>query len=319
MGINNDIIGVDKMPILKDIIAAGKLFKNQEYEKVLSFLDKKKLYNKNYFVGHKHVQYYTSSIYKLAALSHYKLGMKAFETGIENTFTTQDSTMYKLIAAMNLGQKYHYFKEDDKLFSFWVNIEKLFISNEKILRLLVESKKIKMPYSLDWVLFENAVLSVIKKPLPKSLQLLNDGSDYILRTMKNMINKKSNGVTQNELHSVLKAFKKDPKIMNNYPTLMSGFISALNLSDFAIKDKILIQDITENMVFTVEYSKGSWQRNRPAFLLSLYGTLRWQGGLLPSCNGFLHDLRILDNRLGALHEISALFTLTIIKGVGKNV
>jgi hypothetical protein len=261
------------------------------------------------------VQYYNSAVYKLSALSHYQLGIQAFEEGIIGDFSTQDSTIYKLIAIMNLGQKYHYFKDHEKISSLWKNNEQMFIANNKILRRLVESKKIKMPYSLDWVLFENAVQSVINIPLPRSLQFLNDEDDTNLRTMKKMIINKSNSVTQSEIHLVLKEYKNEPKKMGKYPTLMTGFLTVLNQSGFAVSEKKLIQDVTESMVFTVEYSKASWQRNRPSFLLSLYGTLRWHGGLLPSCNGFLHDLRILDNNLGALHEISALFTLSFRKGI----
>jgi hypothetical protein len=108
-------------------------------------------------------------------------------------------------------------------------------------------------------------------------------------------------------------FYKNPERMDEYPTLMSGFIEVLNQSDFAITQKKLIQDVTESMVFTVEHSKASWQRNRPAFLLSLYGSLRWHGGRLPDLNGFLIELRKLDNRLGSLQEVSSLFTQSLIK------
>jgi hypothetical protein len=313
MGINDNISEIDKMPILIDIIEAGKLFENQEYKKVLSFLDEKKLYNKNIFRENKHVQYYSPSVFKLAALSHYKLGIKGFEEGIKGDYTTQDSTIYKLIGVMNLGQKYHYFKEAQKISLLWENSKQMFIANNKILRRLVESKKIKMPYSLDWVLFENAVQSVINIPLPISLQFLNDGNDTHLRAMKKMIVKKNNNVTQNEIQLVLKEFKNDPKKMDNYPTLMSGFISALNLSDFAISKKHSIQDVSESLVFPAARANASWQRNRPAFLLSLYGTLRWQGGRLPDCNEFLFNIKKLNERMGALDEVVRLFSQELLK------
>ena len=101
--------------------------------------------------------------------------------------------------------------------------------------------------------------------------------------------------------------------MKNYQTLISGFIEELNRSPLAYTEKKLINEIIENLVFNVNYSDSSFHRNRPAFLLSLYGTLRWQGGYLPSLHGFLIDIRGIDNRLNSLDEISALFTQALIK------
>ena len=128
-----------------------------------------------------------------------------------------------------------------------------------------------------------------------------------------MIVKKNNNVTQNEIQLVLKEFKNDPKKMDNYPTLMSGFISALNLSDFAISKKHSIQDVSESLVFPAARANASWQRNRPAFLLSLYGTLRWQGGRLPDCNEFLFNIKKLNERMGALDEVVRLFSQELLK------
>jgi|TARA_B100001971_G_scaffold174555_1_gene167902 hypothetical protein len=301
---------IKHIPTFKKIIEAEALFEKEEYNKVLTYFDNEKLYSNNIFKNHQYVSYYSPAVFKLAALSHYKLGIKVMEDGIHSRFTTNDSTGYKMIAIMNIGQKYYYFEDDEKLSLLWKDNEQFVIQQSSLLKNIVETSR--MPYCLDWVLFENAVISVITNPFPKKLMFLNDKTNIPLKIMKSFLVDNSS-VTVNEVHHVLMDFYKNPERMDEYPTLMSGFIEVLNQSDFAITQKKLIQDVTESMVFTVEHSKASWQRNRPAFLLSLYGSLRWHGGRLPDLNGFLIELRKLDNRLGSLQEVSSLFTQSLIK------
>ena len=93
----------------------------------------------------------------------------------------------------------------------------------------------------------------------------------------------------------------------------------LNLSPMARAEKLLVQDLTENLVFNVGYSEKSWQRNRPAFLLALYGTLRWDGSRLPDCNGLMITIKNLDHRMSSFYEVAALFTQRLFEDVLEDV
>ena len=300
------------LPILQKILEAEVLYKKHEYENVLSFLDNEKLYNKNIFVNHKHVIYFSPALFKLAALSHYKLGINALENAFQVDFITQDSTGYRIIAIMNLGQEYRYFEDSVKLSALWDKYKDFLVTQGQMVQILVETNEY-MPYCLDWIKFEDAILTVLKVSLPKKLRFLNDSSDPDIEIMKKFIVNPNNPDIYKDIHHVLMNFTRTPKRIDKYPTLISGFMKELNQSQLSYSEKKMIQEVTENLVFNVERSKASWLRNRPAFLLSLYSTLRWHGGRLPDLNGFLIDMRNLDDRLGSLQEIASLFTQELIK------
>ena len=296
-----------KMPVLEKILKAEKIYKKQEYIKVLSYLDDENLFNKNVFGDHKYIKYYSPSVFKIAALSHYNLGINLLEDGLHSDFATKDSIGYKLIAIMNLGQKYNYLEENKKTSSLWNGYKHFLIQQSALVKNIVESNR--MPYCLDWILFEDAVQN--KTSFPAELMFLNQNKDIPLKIMTSFITNRTSA-TQDEIHHILSDFYQHPYRMDSYPTLISGFIEALNLSDFAVSEKYLIQEVSERLIFTNARSYASWHRNRPTFLLSLFGTLRWHGGRLPDCNGFLIDIRESDDRLGSLQEISALFTQSLL-------
>ena len=311
--INGNLLDMSKnLPTIEKILEAEQLFKGQEYEKVLLFLDNEGLFASNIFDNHKQVIYYSPAVLKLAALTHYRLGINVLENSLQITFTTADSTSYRIIALMNLGQKYHYFDDIEKLSGLWDNYGEFLVSEVSEVRKLVEANA-KMPYCLDWIRFEDAIFTVLQDSLPKELVMFDDPSDSLLKTMKEFIVKPRKSALYNDIHYVLLNFKKNPDIMDHYPTLMSGFIKELNQSSLVYTKKKLIQDLTESLVFNVAHSKNSWHRNRPAFLLSLYGSLRWHGGRLPELNHFLFNMRNMNERLSPLHEIAALFTQVLIK------
>ena len=301
-----------KLPTIEKILEAQQLFKGQKYERVLLFLDKEGLFSHNIFHSHKQVVYYSPAVFKLAALTHYRIGINVLENSFQRAFPTADSTGYKIIAIMNLGQKYHYFEDTGKLSALWDDYREFLATEESTVRGLVETHP-KMPYCLDWIRFENAILTVLKDSLPKELVLLDDQYDHLLETMKEFIVNPLESGLHNDIHDVLLDFKKNPDRMDDYPTIMSGFIKELNQSSLSYTEKKLIHDLTESLVFNQNITEKSWLRNRPAFLLSLYGALRWHGGRLPDLNSFLIDVRDKDERLSSLQEIAALFTQELIK------
>ena len=103
-----------------------------------------------------------------------------------------------------------------------------------------------------------------------------------------------------------------PSLLDKYPTVVSGFIQDLNLSPLSLEYKTQIQNISELLGFNVAHSNSSWHRNRPGFLISLYGTLRWHGSRLPNCNGFLQDIVGRFPPIVALSHIANLFTQQIL-------
>lgn len=302
-----------ELPILDKILEAEELFKKQKYEEVLSTLDKEELFNRNIFDGHKQVVYYSPAVFKLAALTQYKLGINVLENALQRGFTTADSTGYRIIAIMNLGQKYHYFEDTGKLSALWDKYKEYLVIQSQVVQELVEIN-VKMPYCLDWIRFGYAILNILEVSLPKELTLLDDPDDHALETMKKFIGNPHNSGIYTDIHHVISDFERNPNRMDHYPTLMSGFIKELNQSPLSYTEKKLIHEVTESLVFNVDRSTASWYRNRPAFLLSLYGTLRWHGGRLPDLIGFLIDMRNLDERLSSLQEIATLFTQELIKG-----
>ncbi|MBC8488595.1 MAG: hypothetical protein H8D45_21425 [Bacteroidetes bacterium] len=213
---------------------------------------------------------------------------------------------------MNLGQEYRYFEDSVKLSALWDKYKDFLVTQGQMVQILVETNEY-MPYCLDWIKFEDAILTVLKVSLPKKLRFLNDSSDPDIEIMKKFIVNPNNPDIYKDIHHVLMNFTRTPKRIDKYPTLISGFMKELNQSQLSYSEKKMIQEVTENLVFNVERSKASWLRNRPAFLLSLYSTLRWHGGRLPDLNGFLIDMRNLDDRLGSLQEIASLFTQELIK------
>ena len=309
---NNPVDLSKKLPTIEKILEAERLFKGQEYEKVLSFLDKGGLFASNIFHSHKQVVYYSPAVFKLAALTHYRLGINVLENSLQRALTTADSKGYRIIAIMNLGQKYHYFDDTGKLSALWDDYREFLATEGSTVRRLVETHA-KRAYCLDWIRFEDAILTVLKDSLPKELVLLDDQSDPLLETMKEFIVNPNEFSLHNDIHYVLLDFKRNPDRMDDYPTLMSGFIKELNQSSLSYTEKKLIQDVTENLVFNFKHSKSSWHRNQPAFLLSLYGALRWHGGRLPDLNNFLIGMRKTNERLSSLQEIAALFTQELIK------
>lgn len=295
-------------PFLGKILEAEQLYKNQDYEKALGYIDDEGLWDHDIFKNDTNVQYYSSAVIKLASLAHYKLGIKELENSFEKEFKKPDSTGYRIIAVLNLGQKYHFFEDHKNLSKLWKENKEFLTEESNLIEKLVEDRDIRMPYCLDWIRFEDAIQNDLETTLPTDLTFLNDPSDYLLQTIKYFIRNHSDSKKQSEIPRVLSDFKQNPEKIDNYPTLMSGFIKELNLSPFSRTNKNSIQDLTENLVFNIKHSKKSYHRNRPAFLLSLYGTLRWHGGKLPDINGFQIELKNRDNALNPLVEISALFT-----------
>ena len=176
-----------------------------------------------------------------------------------------------------------------------------------------------MAYSLDWIRFERAINSQKGyEGMPNEMVVIND-SDLTYKIIKEFITNPLNENNYSAVQSVLHKLSKSPMIMNRYPTIISGFIMQLNLSPMARAEKLLVQDLTENLVFNVGYSEKSWQRNRPAFLLALYGTLRWDGGRLPDCNGLMITIKNLDHRMSSFYEVAALFTQRLFEDVLEDV
>ena len=312
LAIDGNFAGLKKkIPILHKILRAEALFKKQEYEGVLIFLDDEELFNKDIFHDHKHVKYYSPAVFKLASLTHYSLGINELENSLQGSFTKADSTGYKIIAILNLGQKYRYFDDSNKLSALWNDHGEFLATEGQIVKSLVESND-KKPYCLDWIKFEDSIVDGLGISLPKELIFFDNSSDPVLQTMKKFIGNPRGPVTQEGIHRILLDFKNNPNKMDNYPTLLSGFIEELNLSSFSYTEKKLIQDVTEKLVFDIQHTTSSWHRNGPAFLLSLYGTLRWHGGRLPGCNGFLIDMMTRNKRLSSLWEITAMFTQALV-------
>jgi len=309
---DNKIFQLSKelLPFLSKVLAAEQLFKSGKYLKLLTYLDKNELYTQDIFKKHQHIEYYSPAIFKLAALSHFKLGVKKLELALQTEFHTTDSTGYQIIAILNLGHQYHFFEDSGMLVGLWRQYRSFLVEQGDLLRKMVKGK-VNMPYSLDWIRFINAVNS-LRNEESFPVEYYSYKTDPELWIITQFIVNPADESLHRDVRNMLLEFIRIPEKMDKYPTLMSGFVEELNISPLASVEKELIQEISENLVFNVKHSKASWQRNRPAFLLSLYGTLRWHGGRLPDCNQFLIDLKDRDSNLSSLFEIVALFTQALI-------
>lgn len=316
---NKLIDGVKKeLPMLTDIFSAQRLFNDGKYAETLEYLDNEELFTRNIFAEHNAIQYYSSAVFKLAALAHYKLGIATLETALQSNYNSVDGVNYKIIAILNLCQKYYYFDDGQKIADLWDKNKNFLLKEKDSLKWLVKKNE-KMAYSLDWIRFERAINSQKGyEGMPNEMVVIND-SDLTYKIIKEFITNPLNENNYSAVQSVLHKLSKSPMIMNRYPTIISGFIMQLNLSPMARAEKLLVQDLTENLVFNVGYSENSWQRNRPAFLLALYGTLRWDGGRLPDCNGLMITLKNLDHRMNSFYEVAALFTQRLFEDVLEDV
>ncbi|MBL7046574.1 MAG: hypothetical protein ISR95_02930 [Candidatus Marinimicrobia bacterium] len=256
--------------------------------------------------------YFNSRNFKLAALCHYQLGILNLEKSFNDAPLLPDSTVYQLISIMNLAHIYKRFEKSAEIKKLWLNHKDLMTKNSDVLLLITQNHQ-KRPYLIDWVYFLSAVEDNVPNfQLPIELANLDYRRDKLFAGIMNFLNGKDSLNIEIETKGIIDQLLINSSLIDKYPTLMSVFVQELNLSTLRKKYKPQIQDLTELLVFNVSHSDNSWQRNRPAFLISLFGTLRWHGSRLPNCNGFVQDLAIRYPPLLSLASISGLFTQQLL-------
>jgi len=268
--------------------------------------------------------YFNSRIFKLAALCHYHLGMLNLERSSEDAPSLQDSTIYQLISIMNLAHLYNRFEKSEEIIKLWLNHKELIMKNSDVLLLITQNHP-KRPYIIDWVYFLSAVEENVPNfQLPSELANLDYRKDNLFAGIMNFLTDINNPKIEIKTKNIIDQLLNNPLLIDKYPTLMSIFVQNLNLSPLRTKYKAQIQDLTELLVFNVSHSSNSWQRNRPSFLISLFGSLRWHGSRLPNCNGFVQELAIRYPPLLSLASVSGLFTQQLLdtksnpKRINKN-
>jgi len=256
--------------------------------------------------------YFNSMLFKLAAITHYQLGILTLERSLTDTSSLSDSTAYRIIAIMNLAKQYNSFGLSEDISQLWSSNRDFLVSNATTLSIIVKDHPRK-PYSLDWMYFLNSLIQNVSNfILPPELDHLDFRNDYFATGILHFLAENRNSETRSLTKDIMAQLIKTPSLLDKYPTVMSDFIQVLNLSPLSREYKNKIQNISELMVFNVAHSSSSWQRNRPAFLISLYGTLRWHGSRLPNCNGFLQDLVSRFPSMVALSRITNLFTQQVL-------
>jgi hypothetical protein len=256
--------------------------------------------------------YFNSMLFKLAALSHYQLGVKTLERSLNDTSSLPDSSVYRLITIMNLATQYDSFDESEKISKLWSSHKDVLVSNAHTLTLIVKDH-FRKPFSVDWMHLLNALtMNIPNFTIPPELAHLDFRNDNFATSLMKYFADYRNSERLSLTKDIIDQLVKNPSLLDKYPTVMSVFIQKLNLSPLSMEYKTQIQNISELIVFNVGHSTNSWQRNRPAFLISLYGTLRWHGSRLPNCNGFLQDMVSRFPSMVSLSRITGLFTQQVL-------
>ncbi len=298
------------IPSLALQIELEQLYVNGNYTELLLRLQD--ILAEDLFPNESEFIYFNSMLFKLASLSHYQLGIETLESSFQDTSAFSDSTVYRLITIINLVRQYDSFDESQEISKLWSSNRDILVSNAHLLSMMVKDHP-RMPYSLDWMYFLNALyMNIPNFTIPSELADLDFQNENITNGIMQFLTGNRNPKTLTLTKELIDQFLKTPSILDKYPTLVSGFIQELNLSSLSSEYKAQIQNISELLVFNVAHSNNSWHRNRPGFLISLYGTLRWHGSRLPNCNGFLQDIVVRFPPIVALSRIANLFTQQIL-------
>ncbi|MBT5212654.1 MAG: hypothetical protein HOM08_12515 [Candidatus Marinimicrobia bacterium] len=300
----------NQIPSLALQIELEKMYADTNYTELLRRLQD--ILSADIFPEESEFKYFNSMLFKLASLSHYQLGIETLERSFQDTSIFSDSISFRLITIMNLARQYDSFDQSQKIINLWSSSRDILVSNANLLSLMVKDHQRK-PYSLDWMFFLNALYSNIPNfTIPTELAHLIYEDDNIANRIMHYFAEHKDPETLTMTKEIIDQLLNTPSLLDKYPTVVSGFIQDLNLSPLSLEYKTQIQNISELLGFNVAHSNSSWHRNRPGFLISLYGTLRWHGSRLPNCNGFLQDIVGRFPPIVALSHIANLFTQQIL-------
>jgi hypothetical protein len=300
------LINQSIIPSLSSQLELEDMYLDGKFSELLSRIEP--IIGKEIFPDEMQFIYFNSMMFKLAALCHYELGVINLEKGFEESSSLPDSTIFQLISIMNLAHLFDRFEKSEKISELWKKNRNMMVANSQSLLLITQTHPRK-PYNTDWMYFVNSLIENIPDfTLPSELAHLDYRRDNLSEGIMDFLTREDDLEVEIKIIDIIDQLMNNPSLIDKYPTLMSIFVQELNLSSLSVEYKAQIQDLTELLVFNVAHSSKSWQRNRPSFLIALYGSLRWHGSRLPNCNGFVQDLVKRYPPLVSLAGISNLFT-----------
>ena len=271
-------------------------------QKALDYIVEHKVMQSNYFPDHSKISYYNASAYDLAGLIHFRLAQEQLGSALKDDSDVIDTfqRILNIIYYVNNGSK---IGNQDSTISVLNSETEYLLKHADEFNLLVNGGK--HVYELDYIYFKNNVLKMDKVPVGiENLFSKIKQSDMSRAYEEYLFN--NSQLMESLLYENLKEIENDLVKMKQYPTLMSGIIESINLSN-AKEDKVLIQKLSDGLNFNLSITDNSWHRNRVGYVISLLGSLRWHGGRLPNCMEFIIQESNKNPSLKSLLNVLKLF------------